>query len=162
MNEITAQLVGQWTGDNRLWFSPDDPAIESPTTATVGFISRDQFLEIRYSWRFEDQAQDGLLALRLGEGDAPVDAFWLDSFHTGGGFMAFKRAPDPSALVSVLGSYPAPEGPDWGWRIALHADGPDAWRLVMYNIMPGEPEMLAVEARYERHDSVQGLAAAAR
>lgn len=145
-----ASLVGRWSGNNRLWFNPADPAIESPTAAAVALIGREQFLEVRYTWTFEEQTQDGLLVLRLGEGDAPTDAFWLDSFHTGGGFMAFSRAADPSALVSVLGSYPAPEGPDWGWRIALHADGPDAWRLVMYNIMPGGPEMLAVEARYTR------------
>ena len=145
-----ASLAGRWSGNNRLWFNPADPAIESPTTAAVALIGREQFLEVRYTWTFEEQTQDGLLVLRLTEGDLPVDVFWLDSFHTGGGFMAFSRADDPSALVSVQGSYPAPEGPDWGWRIALHADAPDAFRMVMYNVMPGEPEMLAVEARYTR------------
>jgi hypothetical protein len=54
--------------------------------------------------------------------------------------------------ASVRGTYAAPPGPDWGWRIDVTPDG-DKLRIEMHNVWPeeqGGKEELAVEAVYGR------------
>jgi hypothetical protein len=51
---------------------------------------------------------------------------------------------------AALGSYAAPEGPDWGWRIVIGSDGPDELHLLMYNIAPDGGVYPAVESRLLR------------
>lgn len=55
-----------------------------------------------------------------------------------------------SGEVAVEGSYPAPPGPDWGWRITLEQPSADALLMRMYNITPDGTAALAVEASYSR------------
>lgn len=57
--------------------------------------------------------------------------------------------------VSLLGSYPAPSGPDRGWRIEI--EQPEHTRLVsrMTNISPDHEESLAVLAELMRTNEVQ-------
>jgi hypothetical protein len=64
--------------------------------------------------------------------------------------MRLRRQPAGDALVNSLGSYAAPTGPDWGWRIALRAESRDAFTLLMYCITPDGQEALAVEAASAR------------
>ena len=52
--------------------------------------------------------------------------------------------------VSIQGSYAAPPGPDWGWRILIEPRQADSFWMVMYNISPEGREALAVEATYAR------------
>ena len=60
--------------------------------------------------------------------------------------------PRPDALtLAVQGSYAAPPGPDWGWRIEITPEPAGALRIKMYNIWPGgAQEALAAEATYTR------------
>ena len=53
------------------------------------------------------------------------------------------------AAFSVRGSFAAPPGADWGWRIDLEAEE-DTLRMVMYDVWPEGKEELAVAAQYER------------
>ncbi len=144
------KLVGQWTGINRLWLSPDDPARESETTASIALVAGQSFATIHYTWEDEGQPQDGLLIVRNAAAPSPEDMTWIDSWHTGGKFMFFRGENDDEGRISGLGSYPAPSGPDWGWRIVLVADTADTIRMLMYNITPDGEAALAVEAEYSR------------
>ena len=62
--------------------------------------------------------------------------------------MEFHGEDDRDGCMSALDSYPAPPGPDWGWRIVLDADAESGIRILMYNITPDGDEALAVEAQY--------------
>jgi hypothetical protein len=53
-------------------------------------------------------------------------------------------------VVSLRGSYAAPPGPDWSWRIEIEAEGVSFLLVRMFNITPLGEEALAVLARYER------------
>ena len=53
----------------------------------------------------------------------------------------------------MRGSYAAPPGPDWGWRIAIRPGDGSALAIVMHNVTPGGEEAVAVEATYKRADS---------
>jgi hypothetical protein len=75
---------------------------------------------------------------------------WVDSWHTGGKLMEFRREEGREGCLSALGSYPAPPGPDWGWRIVLGPESEEGLQILMYNIAPDGNEALAVDARYTR------------
>jgi hypothetical protein len=155
-----ADCVGEWSGINRLWLEPGDPVRESETAASVALSAGGAIATIRYTWDVDGEAADGILLVRIDSGPSPLDMVWADSWHTGGRFMVFRGESAPDGSLSALGSYPAPEGPDWGWRIVLAAAPPAAIRLVMHNISPDGNEALAVEANYVCADAGQGADAA--
>jgi hypothetical protein len=144
------QLAGEWTGTNRLWFMPDEDPHVSVTTMVVTPVAGGRTLALRYVWEHDGSPRDGMIWLRSVDAAGDVAVVWADSFHTSGDFMLCRRSPVAGAFIAATGSYAAPPGPDWGWRVELHADGPDALRIVMYNIWPEGREDLAVEASYER------------
>jgi Protein of unknown function (DUF1579) len=139
------QLTGRWQGSNRLWLSPSDPARVSETNAIVSRIGRERFIMIAYTW-FENELQEGQLV--IGQQGTEVKAFWIDSWHNGDRIMPCEGIVTADGQISVRGSYPAPPGPDWGWRITIEAGEP--FKLTMFNITPDGQENLAVEAIYAR------------
>ena len=150
LRERLIEYVGDWSGINRLWLSPDDPVRESETTASMALAAGGAFAMISYTWAENGEPQDGVLLVRLAPEPSQLDMVWIDSWHTGGKFMEFRGEEDRDGCMSALGSYPAPPGPDWGWRIVLAADADAGLRIRMYNISPDGEEALAVEADYTR------------
>jgi Protein of unknown function (DUF1579) len=151
-----ASLIGDWVGIYRLWLTPDEPVRVSQTTATITLIARDQFLNIKYHWGEEGISQDGLLLVGYEAAKDLVKVVWVDSWHTGGTFIFSDGSLEGSGAISVMTSYAAPTGPDWGWRTAIEPGDGTTFRILMYNIPPGEKELLAVEARYEKSRSDKG------
>lgn len=145
-----ADLAGEWTGTNKLWVMPGEPVRESDASASVSLVGQGQFLMVRYTWAEGEKPQDGTLLIGTASGEKPVDIVWLDSWHMRNDVMRLRVEPVGDVLLNVLGSYPAPTGPDWGWRIVLRPESRDAFRMLMYNIKPGGPDVLAVEAAYTR------------
>jgi len=145
LSELLTPSAGAWTGSNRLWMMPGSDAEESAATATVSFSGQGKFAELRYTWSTEGDPEDGLIVLRGG-----VQAVWGDSWHTPDGFYLWNGE-ILDCVVVVRGSYPAPTGPDWGWRIEIDARQTDRLRLSMFNITPDGEEMLAVQAVYSRN-----------
>jgi hypothetical protein len=141
-------FIGDWHGTNRLWVSPDAPIRESETSAKVTLVARETFMMITYTWADHGKPQDGVLIIRLAEEPGALDMVWFDSWHTEGKFMTFRREDYSDKQVSAIGSYAAPEGPDWGWRIVLIAGPENGFLVRMYNIPPAGIEELAVEAKY--------------
>ena len=142
--------LGTWHARNRLWFVPEGPTFDSDTTLVVERAVGDVITLLRYTWAHEGTTHDGVLLVRDTAPDAPPAMVWADSFHTGGTFMSLGPGQRTAQGVSATGSYAAPPGPDWGWRIALEATAPSALTLRMYNITPEGEEALAVEAVYTR------------
>lgn len=162
LTEMLAPFAGAWTGSNRLWTMPGEEAEESAATATVSFSGQGKFVELRYTWATDGDPEDGLIVLRELRGG--VQAVWGDSWHTPDGFYLWngeivgsdraglqtERDALTGGLVSIRGSYPAPTGPDWGWRIELDLRQNDRLQMRMVNITPDDQEMLAVQAVYSR------------
>lgn len=143
-------LVGEWSGLNRLWVFPGDPVRESNTNASVVLAARGALVSITYNWNYEGKPQEGILLVRTDPDPEDAVVVWFDSWHTGNQFMLFQRGEEQEGLLSVRGSYSAPPGPDWGWRIVLDSGNRDTFHILMYNITPDGEEALAVEARYTR------------
>ena len=52
--------------------------------------------------------------------------------------------------ADIAGSYSAPPGPDWGWRVVVHSPQADSFLLEMFNRSPDGQEDLAVRLRLVR------------
>jgi hypothetical protein len=142
-------LLGKWSGTKQIWLSPDAEALTSESTAQVSTVAQGQFIALAYTWAIEDQPQDGLILFPSAAGEAPSRAAWLDSWHVRNDMMPCEATRE-SGLVSLSGSYPAPPGPDWGWRIEIETGQIDTLAFRMFNITPEGQEALAVRAQYER------------
>jgi hypothetical protein len=136
--------AGDWRGVNRLWMSPDVPADESASNLTVVPMLGGTFLRVDQTWARQGRPEAG--SMLLGYDDGAATGHWVDSFHNGRRVMACTGAAS-GAGVDVRGNYPAPPGPDWGWRIQVIAR-PRELEIVMYNVDPGGMEELAVRSTY--------------
>lgn len=132
--EGVEELIGStWQGHKRLWMDSDGPPLlcDAEITLEDGVV--------RYGWSYEGKAQQGEVAWERGEHG--VSATFRDSWHQPSP-MACAPVGGP-ALVAVQGSYAAPPGPDWHWRILLYVRpagpyGPAEPQLViqMINVYP--------------------------
>ncbi|MFO7654828.1 MAG: DUF1579 family protein [Candidatus Krumholzibacteriia bacterium] len=144
-------LIGDWAGVSRLWMSPDHEAQESATEADVDIAADGRFFVLRYAWTQDDREQDGMLLLGF-QKDGTGEAVWVDSWHMDDRMMHCKGEIRPDGTAAVTGSYAAPPGPDWGWRLEIQPDGSEGFTLMMFNIDPEGQESRAVEAIYARVD----------
>ena len=146
-----AALAGRWRGTSRLftpWTTPAEH--DSETTAVVMPVGRGNFVTVAYTWAHEGKPCSGLLLIGRETKREVAHASWVDSWHQHEHPLTCVGEVDAAGALSVRGSYPAPEGPDWGWRIAIDAPDAASFRIRMYNVTPEGEEMPAVESRYVR------------
>ena len=65
--ETLKKLIGNWSGSNRLWLSPQEPVRESETKARVAPAAGGQFVTIQYTWADDGHPQEGLLLIGVEE-----------------------------------------------------------------------------------------------
>jgi hypothetical protein len=145
-----AACAGSWRGTNTLQDPNSNAAEDSASGATVASVLGGRFVRLDYTWSYRGAPQEGSLLIGFDAQADRVTAHWIDTWHMSDKVLACL-GPKPSGnTLSVRGSYAAPPGPDWGWRIEITPDG-RTLRMVMYNIWPdGSREDLAVEASYAR------------
>ena len=148
--ECLAPFTGTWQGHNLMRFMPTDEYQESASAATVAVTAKD-FVTIEYTWAHEGQPQNGLLLLGPGPEDGPgATAVWVDSFHATPQWLTLSGNIDHHGVVRLACTYPAPEGPDWGWQIHIEPGDGNGGRITMHNLVPGHDPYQVVEATYRR------------
>jgi hypothetical protein len=145
-----SKLAGRWKGTNKLWLEPSSPVRESDSILVISLAGQGKFGNIQYTWADDGKPQDGLLIIGCPDQSQKARATWLDSWHMQDNFMVLDGSMDAIGGFSVLGSYEAPPGPNWGWRISMEPQEPETLRLRMFNILPDGHELLAVETIYKR------------
>lgn len=151
LTELQDTLIGAWAGNNLLrlsWLTPPDH--NSPSNLSVAQAAKGKFLTFTYTWSHEDIAQEGLLVLGYDTQQEVVTAAWVDSWHMSSKIMSCQGTIDQQGVIDLRGSYEAPPGPDWGWRIVITALSGKELQIVMYNCSPEGVEELAVQADYKR------------
>lgn len=141
--------AGRWSGSSTLQDPEYGIAEECRSEAVLTPVAGDRFVRVDYTWSYKGAPQDGSLLLGWDPGTELYTAHWIDSWHMGRAVMACQGASD-GAAISVRGSYAAPPGPDWGWRIDVVPRDGDTLRLTMFNITPQGDEAEAVDAVYSR------------
>ncbi len=145
-----AECSGSWRGTNRLRDPGMNDLDDSPSTAELTPLLDGRFIRLDYTWAYQGAAQKGSLLIGFDSGPAVATAHWVDTWHMGEAVMSCHGIAETDGSIMVRGTYSAPPGPDWGWRIGLRPSDGTALHLVMYNISPDGDEELAVETDYTR------------
>jgi len=140
-----AALTGERQGTNRFRLMPDDEYATSAATASVS-VTAARFVSIGYTWADGATGHDGLLLVAGEATEDGASAVWVDSFHTGPSWMTFTGGVVDGEL-RLVGSYPAPPGPDWGWHIRVR---PQDATITMHNVVPGTEPYQVVELALPR------------
>ncbi|MDQ3102186.1 MAG: DUF1579 domain-containing protein [Bacteroidota bacterium] len=144
-------FVGTYTGTSNTWFEPGDPIDTSQVTGTLRMVLGDRFLMHEYSGSMEGKPLEGIALIGFSLGENRWQIAWLDSFHNGTRIMLSESSvgSDPS-FPNVIGTYPAPPGPSWGWRTTIEKPAEDRLVITHYNISPEGEEVKAVEFDYKK------------
>lgn len=144
-------LAGSWKGRNRLHtpWQTENPLHESEGTASVTERIDGQFLEIAYTWVYDDRPREGVLILGGDNKTNAVNAFWTDSWHMAHQTMLCEGNENGNGSISVKGNYKVEGHPDWSWRTEI-VPGNDTFRYLMYNVTPEGEEEIAVEMDMSR------------
>jgi hypothetical protein len=147
---LLARLAGEWRGTARTWLEPGKLADTSPVRGSTRLILDGLFLLHEYEGALMGQPMRGLAVYGYSLAEKQWQSTWLDSVHNGTRIMqmAGEAGAEP-AVINVRGHYPAPPGPDWGWRTTLEPRG-EGLLVRHYNVTPDGQEALAVEFDYQR------------
>jgi Protein of unknown function (DUF1579) len=148
LTEIQNNLIGAWTGNNLLRFMHTDH--NSSSDLSVAHVAKGRFLTFTYTWSYENTDHEGLLTLGYDAQHEVATAAWVDSWHMSSKVWSCQGVIDQQGVIDLRGSYAAPPGPDWGWRIVITAPPGKDLQIVMYNCSPEGVEELAVRADYKR------------
>lgn len=150
-----ASYIGSWRGTSRLHMDPDSPGVTTESTLTAAPIAKGRFVQISYTWSHEGVPHEGTLMLGMHAKREEATGAWVDSWHQSNETLFLKGTHEkvkaaPSGRVSISGTFPAPPGPDWGWRIALESPAAGQLLMTMYVIEPEGQEHLAVHGEYAK------------
>jgi hypothetical protein len=153
MRDLLAKIAGEWRGKNLLrlsWVLPPEHYSESHLVASG--LADGKFATLSYSWMHDRMPQEGFFLLAMDEKGGVATGAWVDSWHQSARVMQCKGTLSAEGVLELRGSYEAPPGPDWGWRIVVSSPSADALHLSMYNCSPDGAEELAVQVEYGRPD----------
>ena len=153
MNDLASLIAcaGSWQGTNTLQDPHAGRPEESASTATVTPVLGGRFVRLDYTWGYQGKPQEGSILIGFDAKAETFTAHWIDSWHMGNKVMACTGSKTDGPMLSVLGSWAAPPGPDWGWRTGITPEEGPSLRIVMFNVWPeGDREDLACEASYTR------------
>jgi hypothetical protein len=144
-----AACVGNWCGSNTLQDPNSGRPEESPSTLAVTPVLGGRFVRLDYTWFYQGKPQEGSLLVGFEPRSGAVSGHWIDTWHMGRKAMACVGGPPAAGMISITGSYAAPTGPDWCWRIVVTSDG-DTLRVTHTNIAPDGKEEPAAQGVYSR------------
>ena len=145
-----SELTGNWRGSGTLftpWRTPAETEYDS--TAFISQVAR-YILKVEYTWEADGAQQDGLMLVSEIKKDGSFSSAWVDSWHQSETFLLSKGTRGPGGDITLLGTYPAPPDPDWGWKTIIRALSDADLELLMYNISPDGKEEIAVHNTYRR------------
>jgi hypothetical protein len=147
--EALTAVAGNWRGTNTLQDPSTGKPEESPSTVTVTPVLGGRFVRVDYTWGYQGKPQEGSLLVGFDPKSGEASGHWIDSWHMGRKGMACLGSSPTDRTIAVRGSYAAPPGPDWGWRIEITPEA-EALRIRHTNIFPDGKEELAAEGVYSR------------
>lgn len=147
--ETLIGCAGNWRGTNTLQDPTTGKPEETASTAVITPLLGGRFVRFDYTWLYQGTLQEGSILFGYDKQSGAIAAHWIDSWHMGNKVMVCEGQEQDNNALSVVGSYAAPPGPDWGWRINLTM-GDGTLGMSMNNIWPDGREELAVEAHYTR------------
>jgi hypothetical protein len=151
---LLARMVGTWIGTARTWFEADDLADTSEVRGVIRPVLAGRFVMHEYTGVLAGHTMQGIALHGYALLEERFETAWIDSCHNGTRIMLSRQdRPPGDSVASVLGSYPVPGGPDWGWRTEVDVSQcPDELTIQHFNITPTGEEAIGVEFRYRRSE----------
>lgn len=136
MNKIDAWLERhnqtRYTGISELWMDElGNEVLQEDCSLSVDGNT------LHYQWCFKGETKQGSITIQA------AHALWCDTFHQPSEVSCHYNEAY-WGLLSVSYQYPAPPGPDWGWRIMMSIRPDDTLVVQMTNIAPWGEEARAV------------------
>ncbi len=151
IKNLHSKFIGDWQGTYRLILSwLPEPDFISNSGLRVNSVANDAFLLFTYDWHHEGIAQDGILMIGNNNKKGEATASWVDSWGMSGKIMNCFGSVNDRGDITLIGSYEAGDGPDWGWKIHIPCPQSNQLQILMYNISPDGEESLAGDANYNR------------
>lgn len=151
MSESFAPAIGAWTGEKELYLSSNlDDVRLCNATLNASAVAKGGFLALAYTWSYKSEPQEGLILFGVDAKRGLASGAWVDSWHQHGSVMSLSGRVGAEGEADMSGSYPAPPGPDWGWRIVVKVPAEDSFLVEMFNRSPEGQEDLAVRLRLVR------------
>ena len=124
MKNLSDLNGSKWAGKGELWLDAagNDAEVCESTLSVVGG-------RLYYTWSYQAKPQEGSLTLVEGGFDLQ------DTWHSPTA-MRCTTVKDSWALLDGQGTYPAGDGPPWGWRVAVAHRASGELVLQMTNIKP--------------------------
>jgi len=141
--------AGSWRGTNTLHDPSTGKPEESPSTLNVPPVLGSRFVRVDYTWGYRGKPQEGSLLIGFDPKTGEVSGYWIDSWRVGRKAMSCLGTILAGSAISIKGSYAAPPGPDWGWKIEIAPMG-DSLRVMHTNIDPDEKAERAADGVYAR------------
>src|SRR5262245_11560197 len=141
--------AGTWRGTNTLQDPNTGRPEESPSTLTITPVLGGRFVHLDYTWGYQGRPQEGSLLVGFDPKTGEVSGHWIDTWHMGRIALHCLGSSPAAGKIAVRGSYAAPPGPDWGWRIEATTSD-DGVRITHTNIDAEGTEDLAAEGTYSR------------
>jgi hypothetical protein len=145
--EFLGAHSGSWTGSNTLQDPHSGKPEESSSTATLTPVLDGRFVRVDYTWDYQGKPQEGSLLIGYDPKSGEVSGHWIDSWHMGRKVLNCVGTSTDDGTFAVRGSWAAPPGPDWGWRITIGKEN-DTLRITHTVIDPEGQEDLAAEGVY--------------
>jgi hypothetical protein len=146
-HSVLARMTGKWRGTAATWFEPGKLADESEIVGETRLILNGMFLLHEYAGGLQGKPLKGVAIHGYDLAARRWTTAWVDSFHNGTRIMLSEGNQDDDT-PSMRGQYPAPPGPDWGWRTTLELRGSNLV-ITHFNITPDGDEAKAVEISYQ-------------
>lgn len=141
-------LAGSWAGTSTLhrsWLEGEEKTHAAASALRIDLTA--SYANVGYTWHLDGEAQQGTLIITSGA--EATTAAWTDTWHADSTIFQFTGGTGDDGVLRLNGTYPAGDGPDWGWRIEFEATG-DGMQMRMVNIDPEGVEEWAVQADYRR------------
>lgn len=142
--------LGTWRGSSTLQDPTTGKPERSESGAALTTVAGSRFVRIDYTWSYQGTPQDGELLVGYRAKTGEMIAYLVDSWHMAYPAMVLDGQFGGGTTITLRGSYAAPPGPDWGWKIVVDVAATDRLRLEMFNVSPEGEELPAVESEYAR------------
>lgn len=137
------ESAGGWKGTKTVWPGPGADVITSDVWLDARLAARGKFIVLSYDWTASGEPQQGELGFSLSDDAVTAQGWWIDSWHNNNAVMQLTGNATEDSVVKLSGTFPAPDGPDWGWDIQIDAKATEM-DIVMWVLPPGEQGMLGV------------------